>query len=299
MIRLSVVIVFHNMRREARRTLHSLSVAYQKEVTEGDYEVIVVDNGSSEPLDGDWVRGHGRNFRYIYFDTDSPSPAAGMNYGVTQSTGDLVACCVDGARILTPGVVRYMCVASGLYPHPFVYTLGMHLGSRPQNYTVVDGYDEATEDALVASVDWPGNGYSLFTISAVAHSSGRGYFSRLSESNCFAVTREDYDTLGRFDERFLSPGGGLVNLDFFNKVHADERYAPIMLLGEATFHQVHGGVATNVAMEHHPFEKMKTEYEQIKTTAYAVVHRQPEYLGRVNGECLSLLISELSGGDRP
>ena len=128
----------------------------------------MVDNGSSEPLDGDWVRGHGRNFRYIYFDTDSPSPAAGMNYGVTQSTGDLVACCVDGARILTPGVVRYMCVASGLYPHPFVYTLGMHTGSRPQNYTVVDGYDEATEDALVASVDWPGNGYSLFTISAVA-----------------------------------------------------------------------------------------------------------------------------------
>ena len=38
---LSVVVVFHNMRREAQRTLHSLSRAYQQEVDDLDYEVIV------------------------------------------------------------------------------------------------------------------------------------------------------------------------------------------------------------------------------------------------------------------
>ena len=43
---LSVVVVFHNMRREAERTLHSLSRAYQRGVDDLDYEVIVIDNGS-------------------------------------------------------------------------------------------------------------------------------------------------------------------------------------------------------------------------------------------------------------
>ncbi len=43
---LSVVVVFYNMRREAARTLHSLSRAYQQGIDELQYEVIVVENGS-------------------------------------------------------------------------------------------------------------------------------------------------------------------------------------------------------------------------------------------------------------
>ena len=38
---LSVVVVFYNMRREADRTLHSLSRAYQQGIDDLDYEVIV------------------------------------------------------------------------------------------------------------------------------------------------------------------------------------------------------------------------------------------------------------------
>ena len=45
-IDLSVVVVFYNMRREAARTLHSLSRAYQEGIDDLDYEVIVVENGS-------------------------------------------------------------------------------------------------------------------------------------------------------------------------------------------------------------------------------------------------------------
>ena len=43
---LSVVVVFYNMQREAARTLHSLSRAYQQGIDDLDYEVIVVENGS-------------------------------------------------------------------------------------------------------------------------------------------------------------------------------------------------------------------------------------------------------------
>ena len=48
--KLSVVVVFFNMRREAQRTLYSLSSDYQRHVEPSDYQVIVIDNSSSYPL---------------------------------------------------------------------------------------------------------------------------------------------------------------------------------------------------------------------------------------------------------
>ena len=65
---LSVVVIFYNMRREAARTLYSLSREYKKNTNDFKYEVISVDNGSKEPLDETTVKGMGDNFRYFYFD---------------------------------------------------------------------------------------------------------------------------------------------------------------------------------------------------------------------------------------
>ena len=48
---LSVVLVVHDMARELPRTLRSLSPRYQVGLAADDYEVIVVDNGSVEPVD--------------------------------------------------------------------------------------------------------------------------------------------------------------------------------------------------------------------------------------------------------
>ena len=42
--KLSVVVVSYNMRREAVRTLYSLTTNFQKDIEEYDYEVIVVVN---------------------------------------------------------------------------------------------------------------------------------------------------------------------------------------------------------------------------------------------------------------
>ena len=47
----SVVVVVYNMAREAPRTLYSLSAAYQRDISAEDYEVIVVDNGSTPAFD--------------------------------------------------------------------------------------------------------------------------------------------------------------------------------------------------------------------------------------------------------
>ena len=62
--KLSVVIVFFNMRREATRTLHSLTTAYQRDIAIDDYEVIALDSSSTEALDGDWVESLQKNFKY-------------------------------------------------------------------------------------------------------------------------------------------------------------------------------------------------------------------------------------------
>jgi hypothetical protein len=186
---------------------------------------------------------------------------------------------IDGARMLSPGVLRYTLEVLDSCPHPFVYTLGMHLGPKVQNESLLDGYCQAVEDALLDSVDWKEDGYQLFPISCVALSSRNGFFSLLSESNCFALRRSDWLDLGGFDERFSSAGGGLVNLDFFNRVHERPGMRPVMLLGEASFHQFHGGVATNVLRAEHPWKRMAAEYEAIRGKPFATVARRPEYHG--------------------
>lgn len=48
---LSLIVVAYNMARELPRTLYTLSSQYQRGIAPQDYEVIVVDNGSDQPVD--------------------------------------------------------------------------------------------------------------------------------------------------------------------------------------------------------------------------------------------------------
>ena len=277
------------MRREAKRTLLSLTTMYQRDIRAEDYEVVAVDNGSTEPIDPDSFNGES-NFRYVYFTSGGPSPCRAINTAVARSKAEYVMICIDGARILSPGILKYTLSALSLSGHPFVYTLGMHIGRKPQNYLIEEGYNQDVEDRMFQEIDWPDDGYSLFRISSVALSSKNGFFSRLTESNCFALKRSDFLGLGGLDERFCAPGGGLVNLDFFKTVHEDIRFHPIMLLGEATFHQFHGGVATNVPIDEHPYEIMAREYLRVRGKPYEPYYRSSDYYGWLSPEYHSGLI---------
>jgi hypothetical protein len=172
-----------------------------------------------------------------------------------------------------------------LHGHPFVYTVGMHLGHKPQNLLIESGYNQDVEDQLLATVDWNTNGYELFKISCMALSARQGFFSCLAESNCFALRKKDYLELGGFDERFVSKGGGIANLDIFARIFSEEKFKRIMLLGESTFHQFHGGVATNVKMDDHPLEEMMAEYKQIKGKDFKFIFKMPDlYYGSYTAE---------------
>src|SRR5258708_25355756 len=88
--KLSVVVVVYNIPREVPRTLRSLSASYQRDIASGDYEVIVVDNGSDPALDPEMVATFGNNFRLIRIAPAPPSPAYAVNRGIAEARGDIV-----------------------------------------------------------------------------------------------------------------------------------------------------------------------------------------------------------------
>ncbi len=89
-IDLTVVVVFYNMRREAARTLQSLSRSYQESVDDIDYEVIVVENGSDDEREARRrVRAELRSrVRYLDLGDDAaPSPVTALNRGSSRAAG--------------------------------------------------------------------------------------------------------------------------------------------------------------------------------------------------------------------
>ena len=102
---LSIIVVFFNMCREAKRTLYTLSSLYQQGVTAQDYEVIVIDNGSTAPLSVEFVEGFGPNFHYRFHTTTDKSPVLALNRQIKECRSELVMVMIDGAHMLSPGVV--------------------------------------------------------------------------------------------------------------------------------------------------------------------------------------------------
>ena len=241
----SVVVVVHNMVREAPRTLYSLSAAYQRHIAADEYEVIVVDNGSSPPFDPKVLDGLTGNFRLIRLDPAPPSPAHAVNVGLAAATGDIIGMMIDGARIVTPGLLHFARSGVRLYPRAIVASHGWYLGLDQQRWAVEGGYDRTREDALLASIGWPHDGYRLFEIGAPDESSVDVWFGSIVESNGLFLSRETWDLLGGVEERFDAPGGGFLNLDTLIQAINLPDGELVILLGEATFHQLHGGIATN------------------------------------------------------
>jgi len=278
---LSIVVICHDMRREAPRTLFSLSRRYQKDIEDLAYEVLVVDNGSGEPLHKTEVEAFGPEFSYSFFPTTSVSPAAAINDAVRATTGRHVVICIDGARILSPGMLKFIALATRLAEMPVVGSLAWHLGSKIQKIAMLEGYDRQVEDRLLAESGWERDGYQLFSVSCLANSSAGGWFRPISECNCVSVSRGIYEAIGGFDEAFALPGGGYANLDFYKRACELPGAQLVTLLGEGTFHQFHGGAATNARPEVHPGKRFVEEYVALRGKPYAPPRVNPILLGRL------------------
>jgi glycosyltransferase involved in cell wall biosynthesis len=272
-LKLSVIVIFHNMRREAARTLFTLSPPYQRGVSGLNYEVIAIDNGSDDPLNEAEVRAFGPQFRYHYLQTQSRSPVEAVNVGADMARGDAIAVIVDGARMVTPGLIQRSVQALGVAETPFISALSWHLGPDIQPNTLQHGYNQTVEDALLGSINWREDGYRLFDISTLAPSSRPGFLGDMpSECSWFCMPRKDFHDIGKFDARFQTPGGGFCNQEFRNRAVSVVGVVPVALLGEGLFHQFHGGAATNSPPDRRPHKGFAAEYEAIFARP---LHRAP------------------------
>lgn len=285
---LSLVVVVHRMSRQAANTLHSLSTAYQRSVSSDDYEVIVVENRSGDLLGEAAALSAGPNFRYVLRDEPGVSPAPALNHGARVARAERLGLLVDGARLVTPRVVEYALLAGRMDPRSLVVVPGFHLGSEEQQRA--PDHDAAREQALLASVGWPGDGYRLFEISVPSSANPHGPFHPFMESNCLFCAREDLERIGGVDERFDLPGGGSVNLWLYRRLALLPGTRLVVLPGEGSFHQAHGGVTTTAAPELP--EVLQAHREQLARLLghpFEAPRREPMLLGAVTSHAQTWL----------
>ena len=291
---LSVVVIIYNMHREAPRTLYSLSEQYQRGISAGDYEVIVVDNGSVPPFPAEQVKKQAGRFAYFYIDQARPSPAGAVNFGVRQCRGEYVGIMIDGARMASPGLLQYALRAFRAFREPLVTTLAWHLGPDIHRRAVEQfGYNRDMEDQLLERIRWPEDGYRLFEIAALAGSSRDGWFASQAESSSLFLRRKSFDRLGGYDERFDLEGGGLVNTDTYIRACEMPGLDLVMLLGEGTFHQMHGGAMTG-ATEQESQQKLAawtTQYTALRNAPPRLPQKEPHYIGHVPPAALPTVLT--------
>jgi glycosyltransferase involved in cell wall biosynthesis len=239
------VVVAYDMAREVPRTLRSLAPDYQRGIEADDYEVILVDNGSPVPIDPTVIDALPGHVRTVRIDPAPPTPARAANLGIEMAKSDFVGLLIDGARLASPGLLARALLARKLAARPIVATLGWHIGPTGHMDASAAGYDQHVEDQLLTEVNWEHDGYRLFSVATLAASSGRGWFGPMGESNGLFMPKEMWQELGGLDEAFAIPGGGLSNHDLYRRACELEGVQLVVLLGEGTFHQIHGGAATS------------------------------------------------------
>lgn len=262
--------------------MYSLSPTYQRAIDEADYEVIVIENGSSIALHNNDLSRFGRNFRYHYIADAPTSPAFAINLGVSMCEGRYIGIMIDGAHLITPGVIQYALKAFRAFEQPVVVTKYFYLGPGQQGRTISDGYTKEVENKLLESIDWRNNGYQLFDISVFIGEYETGWYKPVFESNCLFLKKSLFDLLGGYEERFNYPGGGFANIDFFQRAAGHCGTQIVCLLGEGSFHQLHGGTVTNAlpADKKALVKKYRQQYKSIRGSEWKDLRREMDLIGQ-------------------
>ena len=233
------------MRREAPRSLRSLSARYQQGLDGRHYEVIVVENGSDpdQRLGAALVEGFGSHFRYIDMGDDAtPSPVPAMNRGLAKSKGRALALMIDGAHVLTPRVLHYGLAGLEAYGPAVVATQAWYVGPGQQGDVMRAGYDQAVEDALFEQIALAGGRLPALRDRPLRRRS-RLVRRSVGEQLPLRAPHPDSSRSGGLDEAFAMPGGGYSNLDLYERLAVEPR--------GASGHHPRRGVVPPAARRHH------------------------------------------------
>ncbi len=283
-IAVSFVVIVYDMPQQAENTVRSLLPGYQLDVTGREYEIIVVENASANLMRAEFLDNLPDNVRYFLREQPESSPAQAINFGAGLARGEHICVMIDGARMLTPGVVRSILRSHRMLDNAVVAVPGYHLGGELQQEAVNSGYNLERERELLESIAWPEAGYRLFDIACFSGSSAPGLFMPNSESNCLSLHRLLWQALEGCDERFDLRGGGLINLDLYKRACEYPGVQHVIVLGEGTFHQFHGGVTTggqSRELREAYIEQSKKQYRALRGAEFVSPVTQPVYLGEI------------------
>jgi glycosyltransferase involved in cell wall biosynthesis len=284
-MKLSVILIAYDMAREIPRTLQSLSRSYQQDAQDLTYEILLVDNGSPVPLSESAWSHIDAPVRLIRVQDALSSPARAINIALDQAAGEIVCLMIDGAHVLTPGVFKMALSSYQAYENAVVAIRYFYLGMQEQTVSIANGYNQNVEDQLLEKIQWPNDGYRLFEIGTALRSgaSRLSWLNRMFEANCLFLRRSLFRDQGGADERFDYPGGGFLNLDIFKRAVEAPGVTPVQLIGEGSFHQVHGGITTNShGMEREAqLDKYRAQFAKIRGQGQVTSKVQLTYMGHM------------------
>ena len=146
---MSFVVVVYDMPLQAQNTVDTLKLGYQRGVSSDDYEVIIVENQSDHLMDEQFIADLPENFSYHLRREDLPTPIFAANFGASEARGENICLMIDGARLLTPGVVGNILLGHRLTTNAIVTVPGYHLGRELQQEAVGNGYSLEAEREMI------------------------------------------------------------------------------------------------------------------------------------------------------
>ena len=299
---LSIIVIGFDMARELPRTVTSLLPPYQRDIILDDIEIIVVDNGSTHVVTRD-LFPEDADIHVLRIEDGGVSPCRAINRGVEAARSDHIALMIDGARMVSPGMIRAAIDAASLDPQAFVATLGFHLGPKVQQVSVEEGYSRDVEDRLLDDIRWPhGDGYRLFEICALGESYALGVLAPPTETTFFVMRKAMFESIGGYNESFVQLGGGFASFDFFRRAVKAAGDGFMMLVGEGTFHQLHYGATTQAGGVRREVDDglslgdvFAREYETVVGRPYERVDQLPLLIGRITHPSVARLFFASSG----
>ena len=288
--KLSIIVIGYKMAKQLVNTLYTLSEDYQQNVSAKDYEVIVVENDSTDTLDATTISKLPDNFRYYLRKELGVSPVPAINFGFEQCYAPVVGLILDGARMISPGVIYHTLQSQRLDGRVITIVPGYHLGDQEQHLSSSQQYNETKENELLSSIDWRNNGYELFRVASFSGANIRGYLQPMMECNCMFAPAECFQTIGYADSQFTLKGGGSVNLHIYRSLGMLPGSRLVVLPGEGSFHQYHGGVTTSsYAGLQAELATHKKQLHSLWNGQFHSLRRNPTLMGEISAQAQPFL----------